>query len=61
MIESSEARQNERRYQAGRPYYRRPVNKHQVSSREDHIFAIALTLGVGIMIGATVAIAIGGI
>jgi Na+/alanine symporter len=53
-------KQLERRYQAGRVYHR-PHNKHQVSSKEDHIFAIALTLGVGIMIGATVAIAIGGI
>jgi hypothetical protein len=60
MIESSEVRRAERRYQAGRPYHR-PVNRQRVSSREDHIFAIALTLGVGIMIGATVAIAIGGI
>jgi len=60
MIESAEKRRIERRYQAGRPYHR-PVNRHRVSSREDHIFAIALTLGVGIMIGATVAIAIGGI
>lgn len=60
MIDSAEKRCIERRYQAGRPYHR-PVNKLKVSSREDHIFAIALTLGVGIMIGATVTLAIGGI
>lgn len=55
MIESSEVRRVERRYQAGRPYYRRPVNKHQVSSKEDHIFAILFTFGVGCMLGATIA------
>lgn len=44
----------ERRYQAGRPYIR-PANKHQVSSRSDHIFAVLLTFAVGCMVGATMA------
>ena len=57
MIESSETRKVERRYQAGRPYYR-PKGKHQVSSREDHIMAIALTFGVGCMVGATIALGV---
>ena len=54
MIESSEARRTERRYQAGRPYHR-PPNRHQVSSREDRIFVIALTFGAGVMLGVTMA------
>ena len=54
MIESAETRKVERRYQAGRPYHR-PRNKHQVSSREDHIMAVALTFLVGCMVGATLA------
>lgn len=53
MIESAETRRTERRYQAGRPYIK-PRNKHQVSSREDHIFAIAITFAVGAMCGAVI-------
>jgi len=44
---------HERRYQAGRPYYR-PPGKHQISSREDHIFAVVFTFIVGAMLGATI-------
>lgn len=54
MIESAETRRLERRYQAGRPYHR-PANKHKVSSREDHIFALALSFGVGVMLGTVMA------
>lgn len=41
----------DRRFQAGRPYFR-PENKHQISRESDFIFA--WTLCVGAMIGATV-------
>jgi hypothetical protein len=44
----------ERRYQAGRVYHR-PANRYKVSSKEDHIFAILFTFGVGCMLGATIA------
>lgn len=54
MIESSEARRTERRYQAGRPYYR-PANKQRVSSHENHIYAVLITFIVGAMLGATLA------
>jgi len=47
---------HERRYQAGRPYYR-PRGKHQVSRREDHIFAVVFAVFVGGLIGATVTLA----
>ena len=57
MIISNEQKRLERRYQAGRPYHK-PANKHQVSSREDHIMAIALTFGVGCMVGATIALGV---
>lgn len=53
MIESSEVRRTERRYQAGRAYYR-PANKHQVSNREDQIFGAIMAVVVGAMIGATI-------
>lgn len=55
MIESAEKRRIERRYQAGRVYYR-PKSRHQVSSREDHIFAAALIFATGAAFGATVAL-----
>jgi hypothetical protein len=54
VIISNDQRRLERRYQAGRPYIR-PRNRHEVSSKEDHIFAILLTFGVGCMLGATLA------
>ena len=44
---------HERRYQAGRPYYR-PRGKHQVSSREDQIAVVVFTWIVGAMMGATI-------
>ena len=47
---------HERRYQAGRPYYRKP-NRHQVSQREDYIAAIAITFAVGAMMGAVITLA----
>lgn len=53
MIESSEARRTERRYQAGRPYYR-PANRQKVSNREDQIFGAIMAVVVGAMIGATI-------
>lgn len=43
---------DERRYNAGRPYYR-PHNKHQVSKREDAIF---LAFIAGSLLGATIAL-----
>jgi len=47
---------HERRYQAGRPYYR-PPNKHQVSKREDFIATMAITFAVGAMLGAVITLA----
>ena len=47
---------HERRYQAGRPYHRKP-SKHQVSKREDYIAAMALTFAVGAMLGAVITLA----
>ena len=44
---------HERRYNAGRVYYR-PRGKHQISSREDHIAAVVFTFIVGAMMGATI-------
>lgn len=55
MIISNEQRRLERRYQAGRPYHK-PANKHQVSSKEDYIAAMAITFAVGAMLGATLAL-----
>ena len=46
---------DERRYTAGRPYYR-PVNKHQVSAKSDHLYSIVLSTLVGAMLGATIAL-----
>jgi hypothetical protein len=43
----------DRRYNGGR-VYRRPVNRHQVSKREDHIFAVVFTFIVGAMLGAVI-------
>ena len=54
MIESAETRRTERRYQAGRPYYRRPANKHQVSKKEDQLYFAFLCVFVGALIGATI-------
>ena len=47
---------HERRYNAGRPYYRKP-NRHQVSKREDYIAAMAITFAVGAMLGAVITLA----
>jgi len=58
MIDSAEKRRIERRYQAGRPYYRKPVSRHQVSSKEDYIAALAITFAVGAMLGATIALGV---
>lgn len=44
---------HERRYQAGRPYYR-PRSKHQVSAESDYFFTLLLAVFVGGLIGATV-------
>lgn len=60
MIESSETKYIndqlvERRYQAGRPYHK-PRSRHDVSRREDHIFAVVLIFVTGAMCGATVAL-----
>jgi hypothetical protein len=53
VIESNEKRQNERRFQAGRPYIR-PRNKHQVSAESDYLYTIIITFIVGSMLGAVV-------
>jgi len=45
--------QDERRYQAGRPYYRKP-SKHQVSAESDYLYTIVITFIVGSMLGAIV-------
>lgn len=45
----------DRRYQAGRPYYR-PANKYQPSEMGDRLFAMAITLMTGAALGATVAL-----
>ena len=45
----------DRRYQAGRPYYR-PANKYQPSEMGDRLFAFAITLMTGAALGATVAL-----
>ena len=47
----------ERRYNAGRPYYR-PRNKLQVTKREDLIFVIVLSFTAGVMFGAAIGLAI---
>jgi hypothetical protein len=44
---------HERRYQAGRPYYR-PRGKHQVSAESDYLYTIIITFIVGAMLGAIV-------
>jgi hypothetical protein len=49
---------DERRYNAGRPYYR-PKNKLQVTKREDLIFVVVLAFTAGAMLGATIALAVG--
>lgn len=46
----------DRRYQAGRPYYRKP-SKHQVSAESDYLFTMAITFAVGAMMGAVIALA----
>jgi hypothetical protein len=58
MIISNDQKRLERRYQAGRPYHRKPVNRHQVSSKEDYIAALAITFAVGAMLGATIALGV---
>lgn len=48
-------KQFERRYQAGRPYFR-PPNKHHVSAESDYLYTIILATVVGAMLGATLAL-----
>ena len=44
---------HERRYQAGRPYYR-PPNKLEVSTKEDVTFVVVLSFVTGCILGAVV-------
>ena len=46
---------DERRYSVGRAYYR-PVNRHQVSEKSDHLYTVVLSTMVGAMLGATLAL-----
>lgn len=46
---------SERRYQAGRPYFR-PPNKHGPSAEADLAWAMIMTFIVGAACGATVAL-----
>lgn len=47
---------NERRYQAGRPYYRKPEKPH--TGELDYLLSMAFSLAVGAMLGATIAMGI---